>query len=45
MLFDVLICLLIVAVAILLGVTVHPLLLLLILLVGVFLLTRHGTRV
>lgn len=45
MLFDVLIALLIVAVAVVLGITVHPLLLLLIIVAFLFFVARRGARV
>jgi hypothetical protein len=44
MLFDILIALLITAVAVVLGITVHPLLFLLIVLALLFLFTRAGSR-
>lgn len=45
MLFDILIALLITAVAVILGITVHPLLFLLIVLAVIWLFTRHaGSR-
>ncbi|MDA8044828.1 MAG: hypothetical protein M0Z30_06265 [Actinomycetota bacterium] len=44
MLFDILIALLITAVAVVLGITVHPLLFLLIVLAVIFLFTRHAGR-
>lgn len=43
MLFDVLIALLITAVAVILGITVHPLLFLLVVLAILFLFTRHAS--
>jgi hypothetical protein len=44
MLFDILIALLITAVAIVLGITVHPLLFLIVVLAVVWLFTRHSSR-
>lgn len=43
MLFDILIALLITAVAVVLGITVHPLLFLLVILAVVYLFTRHSS--
>ncbi|HET9078608.1 MAG TPA: hypothetical protein VFN68_16855 [Acidimicrobiales bacterium] len=42
MLFDILVALLITAVAVVLGITVHPLLFLLIVLAVIFLVSRHA---
>lgn len=44
MLFDILIALLITAVAVILGITVHPLLFLILVLAVVYLFTRHAGR-
>lgn len=44
MLFDILIALLITAVAVVLGITVHPLLFLIIVLAVIYLFTRHAGR-
>ena len=44
MLFDILIALLITAVAVILGITVHPLLFLIIVFAVIYLFTRHAGR-